>query len=120
MPSLELKTNVKLDDPKPLIQELSKYAAETLGKPENFVCVNYLHNENMTWQGTFDPALLLTIISLDNLSPEANIEYSKKFFDFFEKKLGVPSTRGYISFTDSGRDYVGYGGTTMGPLLKGN
>ncbi|KAI0340510.1 Tautomerase/MIF [Trametopsis cervina] len=119
MPSLELKTNVKLDDPKPFLQEFSKYAAETLGKPEKYICVTYLHNENMAWHGTFDPAMLLTIISLDNLNPEANIEYSKKFSDFFEKKLGVPGDRGYISFTDTGRDYLGYTGTTFGPIFGG-
>ncbi|KAF7796297.1 hypothetical protein EIP86_007474 [Pleurotus ostreatoroseus] len=116
MPSLELKTNVKLDNPKEFIQEFSK-AAEVLGKPHAYICVSYTYNEFLTWEGTFDPAFLLAITSLDNLSPERNEEYSKKFFDFIEKKLGVKDHRGYISFTDPGREYLGHKSTTFGSIF---
>lgn len=45
--------------------------------------------------------------SLDNINPKANEKYSKAFFDFFQEKLGVPANRGYITFSDPGRENMG-------------
>lgn len=45
--------------------------------------------------------------SLDNINREVNEKYSKAFFDFFQKKLGVPGNRGYIAFIDPGRGNMG-------------
>ncbi|KAG6850410.1 hypothetical protein H0H93_013635 [Arthromyces matolae] len=96
MPALELSTNVKLENPKQFALEFSKFSADTLSKPEKYISVKYIYNETLTFQGNFDPAFTLSIISLDNLNPEANEKYSKAFFDFFKKKLGVPGDRGYM------------------------
>jgi hypothetical protein len=46
--------------------------------------------------------------TLDNLSEELNEGYSKAFSAFFQEKLGTPSNRGYITFIDPGRAYIGY------------
>jgi hypothetical protein len=46
--------------------------------------------------------------SLDNINEQANEGYSKVFFKFFEEKLGTPGNRGYITFIDPGRAYIGY------------
>ncbi|KAI0340509.1 Tautomerase/MIF [Trametopsis cervina] len=120
MPSLVLTTNVKIDDVKPFIQKLSKYASEVLGKPEEYMCCTYNYNEHMLWHGTFDPALELTIISLGNISPQSNIEYTKKLFEFFEAEIGVPKNRGYIFFSDPGRENVGSLRTSFGILASVN
>lgn len=117
MPSLEIKTNVKLDDPKKFVEEFSHFAAETLKKPLSYICVSYTHNEYMAWNGTFDPCFLLAVVSLDNITPETNEEYSKKLFGYVEEKLGVPGHRGYISFTDPGRDNLGHKKTTFGSIF---
>ncbi|KAG6831222.1 hypothetical protein H0H92_012019 [Tricholoma furcatifolium] len=108
MPSLELSTNVKVSDPKAFALEFSKFSAETLKKPEKYITVKYSHNEILTFQGTLEPAFTMLVISLDNLNPEANEEYSKAFFEFFSKKLGVKGDRGYI-----------YEGTTFGTIFGG-
>ncbi|KII89298.1 hypothetical protein PLICRDRAFT_175506 [Plicaturopsis crispa FD-325 SS-3] len=113
MPSLQLITNVKVPDAKAFVLEFSKLAAKTLNKPENYISVTYTHNEVQTFQGTLDPAFNLVVTSLDNLSPSLNEGYSKVFFEFFHSKLGVPGDRGYITFTDPGRAYLGYQGTTF-------
>jgi phenylpyruvate tautomerase len=113
MPSLELTTNVKVPDAKAFSLELSSFSAETLKKPESYVSSSYTYNETLTFRGTFDPAFILHITSLDNLSPELNEQYSKAFFDFFHKKLGVPDGRGYIAFVDPGRAYLGHKGVTF-------
>ncbi|KAJ7574525.1 hypothetical protein C8J56DRAFT_464919 [Mycena floridula] len=49
----------------------------------------------------------MQVVSLDNLSPEQHKIYNKAWFDFFQKRLGIPSNRGYITFIDPGRAYLG-------------
>ncbi|KAG5642399.1 hypothetical protein DXG03_002831 [Asterophora parasitica] len=107
MPTLDLTTNVKIADPKAFALEFSKFAAETLSKPEVYISVKITYNEILTFQGTFDPAFQLTIVSLDNINTELNEQYSKAFFEFFKKKLDVPGDRGYITYIDPGRGFIG-------------
>ncbi|KAI0355020.1 Tautomerase/MIF [Trametes cingulata] len=117
MPALDLKTNVAVADVKAFSLEFSKFAAETLRKPEAYISVNYTYSEHLTFNGTFEPAILLHITSLDNINPKVNEEYSKAFFAFFKEKLGVPDNRGYITFYDPGRVNLGYKSTTFGVLF---
>ncbi|KAK7688987.1 hypothetical protein QCA50_007678 [Cerrena zonata] len=113
MPALELKTNVKLEDAKPFIQEFSKFSAELLGKPLAYIATSYTYNEHLAWEGTFEPAFLLSVASLDNITPETTEVYSKKLFEFLKEKLALPGNRGYIVFTDPGRSNIGYQSTTF-------
>ncbi|KAI0806896.1 Tautomerase/MIF [Fomes fomentarius] len=108
MPALDLRTNVDVADKKAFVLEFSKFSAETLGKPEAYISVHLDDNKPLTFNGTFDPAFLLSIVSLDNLPPEKNEQYSKAFFAYFKEKLGVPDDRGYITFIDPGRANIGY------------
>ncbi|KAF9466246.1 Tautomerase/MIF superfamily [Collybia nuda] len=117
MPSLELTTNVKVDDPKAFALEFSKLGAATLGKPEGYITVSVTYNPTLTFAGTFDPAFTMTVVSLDNLNDSANEGYSKKFFDFFKEKLAVPGDRGYITFMDPGRGFLGHQGTTFATIF---
>ncbi|KAF8638807.1 hypothetical protein AX17_001865 [Amanita inopinata Kibby_2008] len=115
MPYLKLTTNIA--DGKAFALEFSKLGAEILGKPEKYISVSITYNETLTFDGTFDPALQLAITSLDNINPQANDLYSKRFFEFFKDKLGVPDDRGYISFLDPGRANVGYRNTTFATIF---
>ncbi|THG96860.1 hypothetical protein EW026_g5042, partial [Hermanssonia centrifuga] len=63
MPLLELQTNAKLDDPKAFIKEFSELAAELLKTPLEYICVNYKYSEHLAFAGTFEPALLLSVVS---------------------------------------------------------
>ncbi|KAI8999065.1 Tautomerase/MIF [Trametes punicea] len=117
MPSIELRTNVRVQDPLAFQQAFSKFAAETLGKPHGYVLFEYNYNEHMMFGGSPGPALLLTILDVNNFTPEANENYSKKFFAFLKEKLGVPDDRGYIAFSDFGPSNVGYASTTLAKLL---
>ncbi|KAL1950949.1 hypothetical protein VTO73DRAFT_98 [Trametes versicolor] len=118
MPSLELKTNVVIADPKTFSLEFSKFAAKTLDKPESYISVSYQYHEHLTFAGSFDPAFLLYITSLNNINPELNQQYSKAFAAYFKEKLGVEDTRGYITFSDPGLDYLGYNSTTFGTIFR--
>ncbi|RDB24014.1 Macrophage migration inhibitory factor [Hypsizygus marmoreus] len=117
MPALQLTTNVKVADPKAFALEFSKFSADILGKPELYISVNYTYSETLTFGGTFDPAFTLSIFSLDNLSLERNEVYSKGYFDFFKEKLGVAGNRGYVTFIDPGRGFLGHQGTTFATIF---
>ncbi|KAG6898237.1 hypothetical protein C0992_002251 [Termitomyces sp. T32_za158] len=117
MPILELSTNVKITDPKKFALEFSKFSADTLKKPEVYITVKYVYNETLTFQGTFDPAFTLTVYSLDNLNEHENEMYCKLFFGFFMEKLRIPGDRGYITFIDPGRGFIGYMGTTFAKIF---
>lgn len=113
MPSLVLTTNVKIDDLPDFALHFSEFSAAVLKKPERYISVNITPDATLTFQGTLDPAFLLVVTSLDNITPELNEEYSKAFFKFFEEKLDIRDDRGYITFYDPGRAYLGYQGTTF-------
>ncbi|KAF8520191.1 Tautomerase/MIF [Hysterangium stoloniferum] len=117
MPALVLTTNVKVDNVRDFVLDFSKVGAEVLGKPEKYISVKYEFNETLTFGGTLDPALLLVITSLDNIAPDVNEKYSAAFFKYFKEKLGVPSDRGYITFYDPGRAYLGYQDTTFATIF---
>ncbi|KAI0003373.1 Tautomerase/MIF [Russula compacta] len=117
MPTLIIETNVKPTDPRSFVLNFSKVAASTLEKPERYISVSYQHNEYLTFSGTLDPAFVLHVTSLDNITPERNEVYSKEFFAFLNKELGVRGDRGYIGFYDPGRAYVGHEGTTFAQIF---
>ncbi|TEB31348.1 Tautomerase/MIF [Coprinellus micaceus] len=117
MPSLDLTTNVAIPNEREFVLEFSKFAADTLSKPETYISINVKHNPNLTFGGTFDPAFLLTIVSLGNINPEKNEKYSKQLFEFFKEKLGISGDRGYILFNDPGNSYLGYQGTTFATIF---
>ncbi|EPQ58634.1 Tautomerase/MIF [Gloeophyllum trabeum ATCC 11539] len=117
MPALVITTNVKVPDIRVFIVEFSKFAAETLSKPEQYISVSYNYDENLSFHGTFDPAFLMVITSLNNINPEANEKYSKAFFGHFKERLGVPGERGYITFYDPGLAYLGHKATTFQTLF---
>ncbi|PPQ77604.1 hypothetical protein CVT25_011396 [Psilocybe cyanescens] len=117
MPTLNLITNVKVPDAKAFALEFSKFAAETLGKPEKYISVIYTHNEIVTFGGSLDPAFSLRIDSLDNISEQENEGYSKAFFKFFEQKLGTKNDRGYVTFIDPGRANIAYESTTFATIF---
>ncbi|RXW22232.1 hypothetical protein EST38_g3613 [Candolleomyces aberdarensis] len=125
MPALDLTTNVQISDEHVFVLEFSKFAAKILSKPEQYISINVKYNPTLSFAGTFEPAFLLTIVrslsapantmltsemqvSLDNISPEKNEQYSKELFSFLNEKLEIPDTRGYINFSDPGRASIGY------------
>ncbi|THH31886.1 hypothetical protein EUX98_g2321 [Antrodiella citrinella] len=120
MPTLELKTNVKVANPKELMADFAKLAADLLGKPLPSISTSYTYNETLTFAGTFDPAFILNITSLGNINPEANETYSQKLFAYFGEKLSVPHDRAYITFIDPGNANIGFKSTHFGIIFGKN
>ncbi|QRV86763.1 macrophage migration inhibitory factor [Ceratobasidium sp. AG-Ba] len=120
MPSIQISTNVKPRDEaheKELVLELSKFCAQLLSKPETYISVEFTHVPTLTFAGTFDPAFLMTITSLDNINPEANAKYSQELFKFLNERLNIPGDRGYITFNDPGRTHLGHKATTFATIF---
>ncbi|EGN96260.1 hypothetical protein SERLA73DRAFT_185910 [Serpula lacrymans var. lacrymans S7.3] len=120
MPLVTLTTNVKFDSEeatKAFISEFSKFCATTIDKPEKAFTVNFIYNPYLTIAGTFDPAIMLNVLSLYNTNPTNVRKWSKAFADYFEEKLGVTSDRGYMAFQDPGPAFVGTRGSTIEVLL---
>ncbi|KAF8495358.1 Tautomerase/MIF [Gautieria morchelliformis] len=118
MPVLVLTTNVKVQSVQDFVLDFSKFGAEVLGSPEGYISINYNHDEALSFAGTFEPAFLLVITLLNNINPDANEKHSAAFFDYFKAKLGVAGNRGYITFNDPGRAYLGFQGTTFATIFK--
>jgi len=116
MPTLELIINVEIVEQAKFALEFAKIGAKALGKPEALMSTIVSFNNSLTFAGTLDPTFALTVTSLDNLNPEANEKYSAAFAEFIENKLGIPKDRGYITFQDPGRGYIGWKGTTFASL----
>ncbi|KAI0033305.1 Tautomerase/MIF [Vararia minispora EC-137] len=107
MPLLAITANVKPTDVKAFVLDFHKFAMTTLNKPEHAVSVSFDYQEHFSFGGTFEPAFVLGITSLDNLTPEQNEVYSKAFFEYFQRTLGAPDHRGYIRFDDPGHAAIG-------------
>ncbi|KAF7305175.1 hypothetical protein MKEN_01232700 [Mycena kentingensis (nom. inval.)] len=114
MPSLNLMVNTPVPgDEQQFALDFSKFSAETLEKPEAFISVSITVNKTLTFAGNFKPAFQLSVISLDNLTDELNEVYSAKLSKYLFEKLGIESDRGYVSFVDPGRGFIGFKGTTF-------
>ncbi|KAH7914051.1 Tautomerase/MIF superfamily [Hygrophoropsis aurantiaca] len=119
MPLITLTTNVKLgseDATKAFVLKFSKFCAQTLEKPESAFSINVIYNPYLTFAGTFDPAIMLQIMSLYNTNAENSKVWSKALSEFFQEQLGVPSDRGYMAFLDPGPAFIGSRGSTIEAL----
>lgn len=48
--------------PDHILSVVTQFSADLLKKPHAYICVSYTHNEYLAWEGTFEPAFLLTIV----------------------------------------------------------
>ncbi|KAM6500929.1 Tautomerase/MIF superfamily [Amanita muscaria] len=71
------------------------------------------YNDTLIFNGTFDPAFQLVVMSVGNIDGSKNVIYSEKIFAFLKEKLGVPDNRGYIVFQDPGAENLGFLNTTL-------
>ncbi|KAF9023828.1 Tautomerase/MIF [Hymenopellis radicata] len=117
MPILEITTNVKVPDEKAFTAALAQLGNAVLGM-DKYWTVMYKYNEGLIFGGTHEPAFCMTILTVLGLPTSNNAGYSKGFFAFIEKELGIPHDRGYIIFNDPGPDRLGHKSTTFDVLFK--
>jgi Macrophage migration inhibitory factor (MIF) len=62
--------------------------------------VNLRDDATLAFAGTYEPAYHVAIYSIGKITPEMNVNTSAKLAEFFEKELGLPAVRGYITLHD--------------------
>eukprot|EP00088_Acartia_fossae_P017223 TRINITY_DN19757_c0_g1_i1.p1 TRINITY_DN19757_c0_g1~~TRINITY_DN19757_c0_g1_i1.p1 ORF type:complete len:123 (+),score=17.72 TRINITY_DN19757_c0_g1_i1:48-416(+) len=120
MPTLKIETNIKEADIKDMagaLKELSKAMAETTGKPETYVGVQIIPNQNMIFGGSDAPCGQAAFMCIGKMGVEENKKHAGALYPVIEKQLGIPSDRMYISFTDAPTSELGFKGTTFHAIL---
>ncbi len=115
MPLLKLETTVMLSDEKrrALLASLSQIAAQTIGKPEEYVMVT-VSPAAMLMAGKAGDAAFVDVRSIGSLSGDVNRQLARKVCTLLKDSLGVPPERIYLNFTDIAAGNWGWNGDTFG------
>ncbi len=115
MPLLTLRTNQPLDAAATdrLMRDLSRAAAESLGKPESYVMVRLDAGQPLLFGGSDAPAAFLQLKSL-GLTEDRTKDLSRLLCDLVGDHVGVPAARTYIEFASPARAFWGWNGGTFG------
>ena len=115
MPLIRMETSAEMTDEEKgqIVSELSRIAADAIGKPEAYVMA-LISPAVMTMAGTSGPAAFLDVRSIGGLNQGVNREISKRVATLLGDRLSIPADRVYISFNSvAGVDW-GYNGSTFG------
>ena len=96
------------------MKEMSKHIAETLSKPETYVCVCVHDDVSMTCGGKEEPCALGTLKSIGGINLENNKKVMEKLCEILERDFMIPKNRVYVEFVDMERENCGYDGATFG------
>ena len=108
--SCEMGLGIRAD----FMKEMSKHIAETLSKPETYVCVCVHDDVSMTWGGKEEPCALGTLKSIGGINLENNKKVMQKLCEILERDFMIPKNRVYVEFVDMERENCGYDGATFG------
>ena len=111
MPSINLKTSLKLEEKNELLKAISSELSSLTGKPENYVMTSIDDGVAMTFSGTSDPCCYVEIKSIGSLNPS---KMSEIFCQIISTQIGIPSERIYIEFSDVPANLWGWDGRTFG------
>ena len=95
-----------------VLASLSKIAADTIGKPEQYVMAAGASGP-MLMSGKSGPAALVEVRSIGGLRPSVNQQLSRKVCALLEQSLGIPSERVFLNFTDVPPTSWGWRGETF-------
>ena len=112
MPLISIETNQTFNSPSSL-KEISQTVATLLGKPESYLMLKVVHNEDMLFAGTHEPLAHLKLKSLG--LPEDNTKaFSAQLCKTIQQHFSVAPERIYIEFTNPERHMWGWNSTTFG------
>lgn len=92
---------------------MSSALAAATGKPESYVLVAVHTDTPLSFGGTEEPAALGELVSIGAIGGAKNAAISKSIADVVSAKLGVSSSRFYLTFRDAARTDVGWNGATF-------
>ncbi len=111
MPLIKIESAKEI--PSDVLDGLSKIAAETIGKPETYVMVSATKAELMM-SGAAGNAAFVEIKSIGGLTHAVCEKLSAKICDLLNEKLGIPTDRIYLNFTDVPASQWGFDGSLFG------
>ena len=114
MPLLTLTTNREIPaaERHAHLQDLSRQAAEWLGKPEAYVMVDYRHHPDMLFGGSAEPLAYIEFKSI-GLPAGRTAELSAALAAWLEAHVGIAAARVYVEFSDAERHLWGWNGATF-------
>jgi phenylpyruvate tautomerase PptA (4-oxalocrotonate tautomerase family) len=115
MPLIRVETNQQLAAPQRtvLVEQLSRVAAEVIGKPEQYVQAILVHGENLRFGGHAGPTAFVDVRSIGGLSPKVNRALAARVCALLAE-AGIPGERVYLNFTDVPATSWGHDGVTFG------
>jgi|TARA_X000001036_G_scaffold433696_1_gene471777 phenylpyruvate tautomerase len=96
------------------MKQMSKHIAETLNKPETYVCVTVHDDVTMVWGGEEQPCALGTLKSIGGINLENNKKLMQHLCETLERDFMIPKNRVYVEFVDMERVNCGFDGATFG------
>jgi phenylpyruvate tautomerase len=114
MPYLSVTTNkaVAADKTESVLDLLSKKLSKSLGKPENYVMVEFRHNRALIFAGSADPAAYVELKSIG--LPAVQVRpLSKLLCGILEEELQIDPARIYIEFVEAKGSHWGWNGSTF-------
>ena len=118
-PSLVIHTNVAMGDKKAeFMKAASKAVADCLAKPEAFVVVAVMDEQDLIWGGEDTPCALCNLASLGSINKANNTRLSGAITALMSE-FDVRPDRMYTNFWDIGqRENCGYNGVTFAEGAK--
>lgn len=113
MPVLTITTNAEFEkDTATLLKELSQTVAHMIGKPERYVMISLIKNNNMLFAGNAESLAYLEFKSID-LPENSTASFSKLLCEMIGEKLAIKPDRIYIEFSNAQRHLFGWNGATF-------
>ena len=117
MPLIQLDTSCEIagaEKKEALAQQLSRIAAECIGKPERYVMALVQDRATMTMAGASGPAALVTVKSIGGLTRAVNQTLSEKIGPLLQQELDIAPDRVYLNFEELPGTHWGWNGSTFG------
>ena len=117
MPLIELDTSCDLltqEKREGLARQLSRLAAQGIGKPEQYVMACVRDNVAMSMSGTSEAAALVLVKSIGGLSRDVNQGLAAEISSVLQAELGIAAERIYLTFTELPPTHWGWKAGTFG------
>ncbi|KAF2032044.1 Tautomerase/MIF [Setomelanomma holmii] len=110
----EIRTNVVIQDEYTFVTEFTARLSKRFRVPRESVTLELQHSTCLLFNGSFEPAYLLTITALPSESRRrSNMENAMVMQDFLAKTMMVSPDRGIVSFKTIEADHLAVNGTTI-------
>ncbi|VDL70266.1 unnamed protein product [Nippostrongylus brasiliensis] len=114
MPVFQLHTNVSNEKVTPeLLKQISSLVARLLHKPESYVAVHVVPDQQMTFAGTDEPCGVGVLKSIGGVGQSQNNGHAKALFALIKDHLGIAGNRMYIEFVDIAATDIAHNGRTF-------